>query len=73
MQPEGDYNPTISLGAIVLSIQMLISTPNPHSPLRVDAAADFTYNYPIYETKVQQQIEENRKAREMVSGPAVSH
>ncbi|KAG4070923.1 hypothetical protein HA402_001360 [Bradysia odoriphaga] len=68
MPPEGAYNPTMTVESIVLSVQLLLTTPNPYDPLRSDAASDFLLNKPIYETKVKQQIEENRKAREKMHG-----
>lgn len=63
MPPEGSYNPTMTVESILLSVQLLLSTPNPYDPLRADAASDFLLNKPVYEKKVQQQIEENKAKR----------
>lgn len=62
--PEGDYNPTMSVESIVISIQQLLTKPNASDPLRTDAASDLTFNKTVYEIKVKKQIELNRKERE---------
>lgn len=61
MPPEGAYNPTMTVESIVLSVQLLLTTPNPYDPLRADAASDFLINKQVYEDKVRQQIADNRK------------
>lgn len=63
MPPEGAYNPTMTVESILLSVQLLLATPNPYDPLREDAASDFLLNMQVYTNKVQQQIEQNRKVR----------
>lgn len=51
----------MTLESILLSVQLLLNSPNPHDPLRADAAQDFVMNKQIYENKVREQIENNRK------------
>ncbi|KAJ6641519.1 Ubiquitin-conjugating enzyme E2 T [Pseudolycoriella hygida] len=62
MPPTGTYNPTMTVESILLSVQLLLSSPNPHDPLRSDAASDYLLNKEIYDEKVRKQIEENRKS-----------
>jgi len=62
MPPDGSYNPTMTLESIIVSVQLLISVPNPYDPLRSDAASDFILNKEVFEDKVRRQIEENKKA-----------
>lgn len=61
MPPEGAYNPTLTIESIIVSVQLLISTPNPYDPLRGDAASDFLLKKQIFDDKVRQQIEDNKK------------
>lgn len=61
MPPDGAYNPTMTIESIVHSVQLLLASPNPYDPLRADAASDFLTNKQLYESKVQQQIEDNKK------------
>lgn len=63
MPPEGAYNPTMTVESIVLSVQLLLQSPNPYDPLRSDAANDYLMNKELYESKVRQQIDDNRKMR----------
>lgn len=51
----------MTIESIVLSVQLLLTTPNPYDPLRPDAASDLLLNKQLYESKVKQQIGENRK------------
>lgn len=61
MPPDGAYNPTMTLEAIILSVQLLITNPNPYDPLRSDAASDFLLHKQTFDDKVRQQIEDNKK------------
>ncbi|XP_067644354.1 ubiquitin-conjugating enzyme E2 T-like isoform X2 [Eurosta solidaginis] len=41
MPPTGSYNPAITLESILLSIQLLLASPNPDDPLNSEAAELF--------------------------------
>ncbi|XP_037935373.1 ubiquitin-conjugating enzyme E2 T-like [Teleopsis dalmanni] len=53
--PSGTYNPAVTLEAVLLSIQLLLATPNADDPIRVDAADLYKSNRQEY----------NRTAREL--------
>lgn len=44
MPPSGSYNPAITLESILLSIQLLLGSPNPDDPLRSDVSDEYRYN-----------------------------
>lgn len=44
MPPTGSYNPAITLESILLSIQLLLGSPNVDDPLRNDVSDEFRYN-----------------------------
>lgn len=44
MPPGGSYNPAITLESILLSIQLLLASPNPDDPLRDDVSEEYRYN-----------------------------
>lgn len=44
MPPSGSYNPAITLESILLSIQLLLGSPNPDDPLRSDVAEEYRYH-----------------------------
>lgn len=48
MPPSGSYNPAITLESILLSIQLLLGSPNPDDPLRNDVADEYKYNRELY-------------------------
>lgn len=48
MPPGGSYNPAITLESILLSIQLLLSSPNPDDPLRDDVSDEYRYNRELF-------------------------
>lgn len=44
MPPGGSYNPAITLESILLSIQLLLGSPNADDPLRNDVSDEYRYN-----------------------------
>lgn len=44
MPPVGSYNPAITLESILLSIQLLLGSPNADDPLRNDVSDEYRYN-----------------------------
>lgn len=48
MEPGGSYNPAITLESILLSIQLLLATPNPDDPLRDDVSDIYRYNRELF-------------------------
>ncbi|XP_011196023.2 ubiquitin-conjugating enzyme E2 T-like [Zeugodacus cucurbitae] len=56
MPPAGSYNPAITLESMLLSIQLLLASPNPDDPLNSEAAD-------LYKTNLE---EFNSKTRELV-------
>ena len=48
MPPAGSYNPAITLESILLSIQLLLSSPNPDDPLRDDVSDEYRYNRELF-------------------------
>ena len=48
MPPGGSYNPAITLESILLSIQLLLASPNPDDPLRNDVSDEFKYNRELF-------------------------
>lgn len=48
MPPGGSYNPAITLESILLSIQLLLASPNPDDPLRDDVSDEYRYNRELY-------------------------
>lgn len=66
MPPDGAYNPTITIESLIVSVQLLISAPNPYDPLRADAASDFLLKKQLFDERVQQHIENNKKVNKFV-------
>lgn len=48
MPPGGSYNPAITLESILLSIQLLLASPNPDDPLRDDVSDEYRYNRELF-------------------------
>lgn len=48
MPPAGSYNPAITLESILLSIQLLLASPNPDDPLRDDVSDEYRYNRELF-------------------------
>lgn len=48
MPPGGSYNPAITLESILLSIQLLLASPNPDDPLRNDVSDEYKYNRELF-------------------------
>lgn len=48
MPPGGSYNPAITLESILLSIQLLLASPNPDDPLRDDVSDEYRYNRDLF-------------------------
>lgn len=48
MPPNGSYNPAITLESILLSIQLLLASPNPDDALRIDVSDEYKYNRELY-------------------------
>lgn len=48
MPPSGSYNPAITLESILLSIQLLLASPNADDPLRNDVSDEYKYNRELF-------------------------
>lgn len=48
MPPGGSYNPAITLESILLSIQLLLGSPNVDDPLRNDVSDEYRYNRVLF-------------------------
>lgn len=48
MPPGGSYNPAITLESILLSIQLLLASPNPDDPLRDVVSDEYRYNRELF-------------------------
>lgn len=48
MPPGGSYNPAITLESILLSIQLLLASPNPDDPLRNEVSDEYKYNRDLF-------------------------
>ncbi|KAM5152943.1 ubiquitin-conjugating enzyme E2 T [Mantella aurantiaca] len=46
--PKGAWRPALSLSAVLTSIQLLMSEPNPEDPLMADIAAEYKYHRAAY-------------------------
>jgi ubiquitin-conjugating enzyme E2 T len=53
--PKGSYNPALTLESILISIQLLLSNPNPEDPLRADVAEEYKYNQDLFGSKATAQ------------------
>ncbi|KAK7793541.1 hypothetical protein R5R35_002526 [Gryllus longicercus] len=51
---KGSWRPTISLAGLLVSVQLLLATPNPDDPLMADIAEEYRYNKPEYERKAKE-------------------
>lgn len=56
MPPTGSYNPAITLESILISIQLLLATPNPDDPLHGDAADLYKTNRAQFEQKAREVV-----------------
>uniref|UniRef100_A0A034VM83 Ubiquitin-conjugating enzyme E2 T n=1 Tax=Bactrocera dorsalis TaxID=27457 RepID=A0A034VM83_BACDO len=63
MPPTGSYNPAITLESMLLSIQLLLASPNPDDPLNSEAAD-------LYKTNLEQF---NIKTRELLQKECTKH
>lgn len=48
LPPSGSYSPAITLESILLSIQLLLASPNPDDPLRNDVSDEYRYNRELF-------------------------
>lgn len=53
MPPSGSYNPAITLESILLSVQLLLASPNPDDPLRSDVSDEYKYNRDLFNEKAK--------------------
>merc|ERR1719322_1821527 len=44
MPPQGSWNPTITLGALLMTIKQLLAEPNPDDPLMPEIATEYKFN-----------------------------
>lgn len=56
MPPTGTYNPAITLESILLSIQLLLATPNPDDPLQGEAADLYKSNVELFNIKARESV-----------------
>ncbi|XP_020714475.1 ubiquitin-conjugating enzyme E2 T isoform X2 [Ceratitis capitata] len=73
MPPCGSYNPAITLESILLSIQLLLASPNPDDPLNSEAADLYKANKETFNIKVRQCISKSSTIPEQKNindGPA---
>ncbi|XP_036345014.1 ubiquitin-conjugating enzyme E2 2-like [Rhagoletis pomonella] len=59
MPPTGSYNPAITLESMLLSIQLLLSSPNPDDPLNGEAADLFKTSREQFNIKARELIPKN--------------
>ncbi len=55
MPPKGSWKPALNISKILLSIQLLMSEPNPADPLMVDISNQFSADRAAFEAKAAEQ------------------
>lgn len=72
LPPGGSYNPAITLESILLSVQLLLASPNPDDPLRSDVSDEYKYNRDLFNEKAKKLskglVEKNKNA-DVASSP----
>uniref|UniRef100_H2ZDB6 Ubiquitin-conjugating enzyme E2 T n=1 Tax=Ciona savignyi TaxID=51511 RepID=H2ZDB6_CIOSA len=58
MPPQGAWKPSLNIGSILTTIQLLMSEPNPDDPLMADISAEYKYNKQKF---IQKAIEHTRQ------------
>ncbi|XP_069967239.1 ubiquitin-conjugating enzyme E2 T isoform X2 [Bactrocera oleae] len=59
MPPAGSYNPAITLESMLLSIQLLLASPNPDDPLNSEAAQLYKTNHEQFIIKTRELVQKD--------------
>ncbi|CAG9764184.1 unnamed protein product [Ceutorhynchus assimilis] len=61
MPPKGNWRPTIGLESLLISIRLLLESPNPDDPLMADIATEFKRNHSEYVRKAKEYTQKYAK------------
>lgn len=61
MPPKGTWLPTITLETLLVSLQALLTSPNPEDPLRIEVAKEFKSNPEIFYENARKYTEQYAK------------
>merc|ERR1719322_669422 len=56
MPPQGSWNPTITLGALLMTIKQLLAEPNPDDPLMPEIATEYKFNQELFCFKAKEHL-----------------
>lgn len=73
LPPGGSYNPAITLESILLSVQLLLASPNPDDPLRGDVSDEYKYNRDLFNEKAKRLSKDRGNQTEEKSNAARSN
>ena len=57
LSADQDWKPSLTVGQILVGIQLLLNDPNIRDPAQAEAYATFVHDRPEYERRVKAQVE----------------
>ncbi|KAJ8258067.1 hypothetical protein GJAV_G00192800 [Gymnothorax javanicus] len=63
LPPKGAWKPSLNIGAVLSSIQLLMVEPNPDDPLMADISAEYKYNKQVYQEKARKWTQKHAMQR----------
>ncbi|KAF9572570.1 Ubiquitin-conjugating enzyme E2 T [Mortierella alpina] len=66
--PKGSWGPAISISTMLISLRLLLATPNPDDPLLVEVANEFKENREIFSLKAKEYTERYATGYEDITG-----
>jgi len=67
MPPKGGWKPSLNISNVLLSIQLLMSEPNPADPLMADIAQEYSSNRPLFLQKARECTATNASLTQVIS------
>ncbi|KAM4861894.1 ubiquitin-conjugating enzyme E2 T isoform 2-T6 [Thomomys bottae] len=64
LPPKGAWRPSLNIAAVLTSIQLLMSEPNPDDPLMADISSEFKYNKPVFLKNAKQWTEKHARQKQ---------
>ncbi|KAL0609021.1 Ubiquitin-conjugating enzyme E2 T [Plecturocebus cupreus] len=64
LPPKGAWRPSLNIAAVLTSIQLLMSEPNPDDPLMADISSEFKYNKPVFLKNARQWTEKHARQKQ---------
>nr|XP_002130052.1 ubiquitin-conjugating enzyme E2 T-like [Ciona intestinalis] len=69
MPPQGAWKPSLNIGSILTTIQLLMSEPNPDDPLMADISAEYKFDKPMFTQKAIEHTRQHAFGKSLFQNP----